>query len=173
MENWAKGIGIACALCAALFFWVIAILFEYLSPRSIAATLIITAIGLAFFVGGLILYRKAIHSIGRGTAFLGVLSWLAFFLVFLPNFLMSLLLSGFQFLNLLLWVFAFTFASPYYGIPAGLFGEELFLMETVISPKGIAGLLLSALFWAAVVILTVFVLHIIAVWWGDKKRGIQ
>lgn len=173
MENWAKGIGSACALCAALFFWDIAVLFEYLAPRTILATLITTAIGLAFFVWGLILYRKVIHFIGRVRAFLGVLSWLAFFLVFLPNFLMSLLLSGFQFLHLLLGVFAFVFASPYYGIPAGLFGEELFLMETVISPNGVAGLLLSALFWAAVVFLTVLVLHTIAVCLGDKKRGIQ
>ena len=46
-------------------------------------------------------------------------------------------------------------------------------METVISPNGIAGLLLSALFWAVVVILTVLVLHTIAVWWDYKKRGIQ
>jgi ABC-type Fe3+-siderophore transport system permease subunit len=73
MENWAKGIGIACALCASLFFWVIAILFEYIAPRSIPATIVITAIGIAFFVWSLILYRKAVHSIGRGAGILATL----------------------------------------------------------------------------------------------------
>jgi len=171
MENWAKGIGTACTVCASLFLWVVAILFEYVAPPSVPAILVIAATGMAFFIWGLVLYRKVIHSIGRGTAFLRVLAWLAIFLVVLPNFLMALLLSGFSLLKIVLGVFAFVFASPYYGIPAELFGEELFLMETVISPNGFVGLLLSALFWAAVVVVNVSVLHVASILWDGKKHG--
>lgn len=169
MENWAKGIGTACTVCASLFLWVVAILFEYVAPPSVPAIFVIAATGMAFFIWGLVLYRKVVHSIGRGSAFLRVLSWLAAFLVLMPNLMMALLLSGFGLLNMVLGVFAFVFASPYYGIPAELFGEELFLTETVISPNGFVGLLLSALFWTAVVVVNVSVLHVASILWGGKK----
>jgi len=72
---------------------------------------------------------------------------------------------------MVLGVFAFVFASPYYGIPAELFGEQLFLMETVISPKGFGSLLLSALFWAVVVVVTASVLHVVAMLWDGEQHG--
>jgi hypothetical protein len=47
-------------------------------------------------------------------------------------------------------------------LPSGIFGEHLFLQETVISPEGMTGIMVSMLFWGVVVVVAACVLHLIA-----------
>ena len=78
-------------------------------------------------------------------------------------------LGGGGLLEIITFIFAFVFASVYYMVPSFIFGKAYFLMETVISPLGMAGLLLSAGFWLVIVGLTVAVIHLLVLWVNRGK----
>jgi len=59
-------------------------------------------------------------------------------------------------------ILVFLFGSLYYLLPSGIFGDQLFLQETVISPVGMAGIMVSILFWGVVVVIAAGALHLIA-----------
>ena len=115
------------------------------------------------------LYRANVEALGARATPRLVGAWLFGLVVLLPNLLMALLLyaeparSGpLAVLSWVLVLFAFTAASLYYLVPAWLGGEKLFLLETVISPHGLAGLALAALTWTVLAAALLAVVHWLA-----------
>jgi hypothetical protein len=153
----------AIVMTFALLSAVATILSDYISDGLIIP--IFTAvISFALFIWSAFLHRRAILHLGAMPAISWLLVWLGVFMVIVPNFAMTLLLYG-EGLGAVVAPIAmlmFLFGSLYYLLPSEIFGAQFFLQETVISPTGIAGILVSMLFWAAVVAVAVGALHLIA-----------
>lgn len=146
----------------------LALLFTLVSLTLPGGALLLLA-SLAFFGLACWFYRGIILASGGRKGFFQVLLWTLLLMVIVPNLLMMQMLyvqpehggslSGlFGSASML---FIWIFASPYYFAPAEVFGERFFLLETVISPLGMEGIVISAVFWAAMVISGLFVLHAI------------
>lgn len=153
----------ALILAFALLSAVATTLSEYISDGLIVP--VFTAgISISLFIWSASLHYKAILLIGATPALMWLLVWLTAFLVIVPNLAMTLLLYG-DSLGAVVApaaILVFLFGSLYYLIPSGIFGEQLFLQETVISPLGMTGIWASVLFWGIVVTVTVFALHLVA-----------
>jgi len=158
METWTKGLGAAIALCLSLFFWSSTLLYEYvIGPFNAIGIVILVGVGLFFFGWGVFLYRKIVISMGSREAIVRLLIWLGLLVVVIPNALMSLMLMGIH-VGIAFALFALS-ASIYYAIPAQFADEGVFLMETVIAPNGTEGIIISVIFWLAVVAVVLIVLH--------------
>lgn len=133
-------------------------------------TVVFLALAPLLFYAGYRSYRKLLGTVDFRQAFLGVYGWLLVLVVALPNTCMALLLytdasrytGALQLISFGLSIFAFVVASPYYLIPAALFGESLFLKETVISPLGLVGILASILIWSVILLLVLVPLAVLA-----------
>ena len=150
-------------LTFALFSAVATTLSEYISDGLIVPVFT-AAISIALFIWSASLHHKAILHSGATPALMWLLVWLATFLVIIPNFAMTLVLFG-DGLGAVVApaaILVFLFGSLYYLLPSGIFGEQLFLQETIISPVGMAGIMVSILFWGVVVVIAAGTLHIIA-----------
>ena len=150
-------------LTFALLSAVATTLSEYISD-GLTVPIFTAAISIAMFIWSASLHRKAILLIGATSAFLWLLVWLGVFLVIVPNFAMTLLLYG-DSLGAVVApaaILVFLFGSLYYLLPSGIFGEQLFLQETIISPEGMAGIMVSILFWGVVIVIAAGALHLIA-----------
>ena len=149
-------------LTFALLSAVATILSEYISD-GLTVPISTAAISIALFIWSVSLHHKTILSIGATPAWMWLLVWLVVFMVIVPNFTMTLLLYG-ESLGAVVApaaILIFLFGSLYYLLPSGVFGEQLFLQETVISPKGMAGIMFSILFWGVVVVVAAGALHLI------------
>ena len=150
-------------LAFALLSAVATTLSEYISDGLIVP-IFTAAISISLFIWSASLHYKAILLIGATPALMWLLVWLGAFLVIVPNFAMTLLLYG-DSLGAVVApaaILVFLFGSLYYLLPSGIFGEQLFLQETVISPKGMAGIVVSILFWGVVVVIAAGALHLTA-----------
>ena len=153
----------ALVLTFALLSTVATTLSEYISD-GLTVPIFTTAISISLFIWSASLHHKAILLIGAMPALMWLLVWLGVFLVIVPNFAMTLLLYG-DSLGAVVApaaILVFLFGSLYYLLPSGIFGEQLFLQETVISPEGMAGIMVSILFWGVVVVITAGALHLTA-----------
>ena len=119
---------------------------------------------LHLFVWAAFLHQKVILRIGTKDAVLSTLLWLALLMLIFPNLVMMLLLYGgdLAFILAPLGIILLSMIAVYYLLPYWVFGEELFLDETVISPHGMAGILASMMVWAVVVIVAVALLNLVA-----------
>lgn len=158
MDTLTEGLGTAMAVCLSLFFWSIALLYEYvIGPFSVIGIVTLVFVGLFFFGWGVFLYRKLCLSIGLRKAFVRLSIWLALLVVVIPNALMSLMLMGIH-VGIAFALFAIS-ASVYYAIPAQFADKGLFLMETVIAPNGAEGILISVMIWVAVLVVVLITLN--------------
>ena len=168
MYSWNKGLGTAIAVTLSLFFWSLTVLYEYaFGPFNLIGIAILVLIGLFFFGWGLFLYRKMISSMGLREAFMRLSVWLVLLLVVIPNTLMSLFLMGIHG-GIGFALFAIS-TGVYYAIPAQFAGEGVFLTETVITPNGAQGILISAMFWALVLIVLLIVVNAMAMVLNRKR----
>lgn len=153
----------ALILAFALLSAVATTLSEYISDGLIVP--VFTAgISISLFIWSASLHYKAILLIGATPALMWLLVWLTAFLVIVPNLAMTLLLYG-DSLGAVVApaaILVFLFGSLYYLLPSGIFGEQLFLQETVISPEGMAGIMVSILFWGVVVVIAAGAVHLTA-----------
>jgi len=115
------------------------------------------------------LHKKAISGLGAGQALIQLSLWLGLLLVILPNALVALIfvidLDSVGLLNkaaLILSIVFYMFGPYYYLLPARIFGDLLFSQEMFAAPLGFGGLLVSMVFYATVVTVTVFMLHAVA-----------
>lgn len=158
-----KSMVTALIIAFALLLAVATLLSEYISDGMLVPIFTVT-ISIALFISSAFLHRKTILDAGATPALLWLLVWLGVFMVVFPNIAMMLLLYG-KSLGAVVApaaILVFLFGSLYYLIPSGIFGEQLFLQETVISPLGMTGIWASVLFWGIVVTVTVFALHLVA-----------
>ena len=150
-------------LTFALLSAVATILHEYISD-GLTVPIFTAVISIALFIWSAYLHHKAILLSGATPALMWLLVWLGVFLVIIPNFAMMLVLYG----NSLgafvapAAILLLLFGSLYYLLPSGIFGEQLFLQETIISPLGMAGIVVSILFWVVVVVIAAGALYLIA-----------
>jgi len=159
----SRSVFTAIALTFALLSAVATILSEYISD-GLTVPIFTAVISIALFIWSAFLHHRAILVIGAMPALLWLLVWLGVFMVIVPNFAMTLLLYG-ESLGAVVApvaILMFLFGSLYYLLPSGIFGGQLFLQETLISPNGMAGILVSMLFWGIVVAIAAGVLHLIA-----------
>lgn len=153
----------AIVMTFALLSAVATIFSDYISD-GLAIPIFAAVISIALFIWSAFLHRRAVLLLGAMPAFSWLLVWLGVFMVIIPNFAMTLLLYG-EDLGAVVAPIAmlmFLFGSLYYLLPSEIFGAQLFLQETLISPTGIAGILVSILFWAVVVAVAAGALHLIA-----------
>jgi len=144
---------------------------EYIGPGE-SITVILGFVSIAMFFWAGFLHYKVILRDGANLALLHLLLWLGILMVMLPNLTMILLLYGGK-----LAVIAAPFGllllltgSIYYLLPYQIFGEQFFLDETVISPDGMVGILVSILFWTVVVTVTVFSINSITRFVGQSTK---
>jgi hypothetical protein len=85
-------------------------------------------------------------------------------MIVIPNLVMMLLLYGgnLAFILAPLGIILLPMIAVYYLLPYWMFGDELFLDETVIAPEGMAGIMASVLVWAALTVVAVLVTSMIA-----------
>ena len=150
-------------LAFALLSAVATTLSEYISDGLIVPV-VTAAVSIALFIWSASLHHKAILYSGATPALMWLLVWLGTFLVIIPNFAMTLMLLGYEYSAVVApaAILLFLFGSLYYHLPSGIFGEHLFLQETLISPKGMAGIMVSILFWGVVVVIAAGALHLTA-----------
>lgn len=141
----------------------------------LTGTLIAAGASFALFALSISLHKKVILRDGAGQALFHLTMWLGLFLVILPNALVALqmaltLMLGIEpgsdglltYAVLILATVFFLFGPFYYLLPAEIFGDLLFSQELFAAPLGFGGLLVSVVFYATIVTVTVFMLHAIA-----------
>lgn len=136
---------------------------EYIGPGE-SITVILGFVSIAMFFWAGLLHYKVVLRDGANLALLHLMVWLGILMVILPNLTMILLLYGGKLAAIVapFGILILLTGSIYYLLPYQIFGERLFLDETVISPDGMPGILVSILFWMVVVTVTVFSLNSIA-----------
>lgn len=129
-----------------------------------AIPVILCCIALALFYWAVLLHHKVITGIGTKDAVLSTMLWLALLMLIFPNLMMMVLLYGGNLAGVLapVGMFMLLTVSLYYLLPYWIFGENLFLDETVISPHGMAGIWASVMIWTVVVIVAVALLNLVA-----------
>lgn len=153
----------AIVLTFALLTAVATILSEYISEGWTVA-IFTTFTSIVLLIWSAYLHKRTILLIGATPALLWLLTWLGVFLVVIPNFAMTLLLYGKSLGAVMapVAILMFLFGSLYYLLPSEIFGEQMFLQETVVSPNGMAGVLISMFFWGVVAVIAAGGLHLVA-----------
>lgn len=131
-------------------------------------------IACALFVWAVNLHRNVIRQFGVAIASLHTMSWLGVLIVVFPNLAMMMLLYGgdLAFILAPLGLILLMMIAIYYLLPYWIFGEELFLDETVISPEGVAGILASVLVWTVLTVIVVLATSLCAsVFESLRERG--
>jgi len=151
----------ALVVCGAWTLLVLTVFLDYVAPPTMVGRVVLATGAAALFGYAVVRQRRAVRVVGSRAAISRLLAWLLLLAVALPNLAMALVLGfgGAGGLLAPVGLMIFLFGSLYFGAPADLFGERYFLLETVVSPHGAAGILLSALFWIVVIIITLPVLH--------------
>lgn len=147
----------------ALLSAVATTLSEYISD-GLAVAIFTGFISIALFFWSGFLHHRAVLVLGARPALLWLLAWLGVFMLIVPNVAMALLLYGGSLGAIVapIAILMFLFGSLYYLWPSEIFGAQLFLQETVVSPKGMGGILLSIVFWGVVVAIAAGALHLVA-----------
>lgn len=155
---------IAILLAVASLAALAGIFSDHASTEGLLVTAAATCVACALFAWSVALYRKVIWRSEAKKSFLQLLVWLGLLMVVLPNFTMIMLLYGGGLARLLspLALLMFFTGSLYYQAPDAIFGEHLFLQETVLSPIGMAGVMVSVVFWLTLVVLVATALHLVS-----------
>jgi hypothetical protein len=131
-------------------------------PTSVS--FILGCVAIALYAWAVFLHHKAFIRLGVKHAILSTLFWLALLMIVIPNLVMMLLLYGgnLAFILAPLGIILLPMIAVYYLLPYWMFGDELFLDETVIAPEGMAGIMASMLVWAVVIIVAFALMSLLA-----------
>jgi ankyrin repeat protein len=175
-----RSLHVAITSAFSLLAAAIAIYGKELFRDPLTGMLIAAGASFALFALSISLHKKVILRDGAGQALAQLTMWLGLLLVILPNALVALQMALMlviepgsdgllRYAVLILATVFFLFGPFYYLLPAEIFGDLLFSQEFLPSPLGFGGLLVSMVFYATVVMVTVFIIHAIASRRLDRK----
>lgn len=136
----------------------------YTGPPDTSIPFILGCVAIALYAWAVFLHHKAFIHLGVKHAILSTLFWLTILMIVIPNLVMMLLLYGgnLAFVLAPLGIILLPMMFVYYLLPYWVFGEKLFLDETVIAPEGMTGIFASMIVWVVIIIAMFLLMSLLA-----------